>query len=199
MRVKIPIGLIVVTAALSVVLAGCGGRSSIRWKAGDGRTDGAARAEGAYAALQENVPAAAARYIGKSYKYGADPDTSNSSDCSHLVSAVTRNSLKDAGYELEPYYMTTDDIYDNSFQIDEPEARPGDIVFFTNAKGAEKGEGNHAGVVTKRVKGALYFIHASSSKGTIETSTRSDTWEYYWREKFDSFRRWKEEVFNGGR
>jgi cell wall-associated NlpC family hydrolase len=188
------IRLIVVTAVLSVALTGCGGRSSLKWKTGGG-------AEGAYAALESNVPETSTRYLGKSYKYGAEPDTSNSSDCSHLVSAVTRNSLKGSGYELKPRYMTTGDIYDNSFQIDEPEARPGDIVFFSHAKGAEKGESkeNHAGVVTKRVKGAIYFIHASSSKGTIETSTHSDTWEYYWREKFDSFRRWNESVFSGGR
>jgi cell wall-associated NlpC family hydrolase len=185
--------LIVMMAALSVVLAGCGGRSSIRYKADGGKTGDASGAGVAYEALQKNVPTTAARYLGKSYKYGADPDTSNSSDCSHLVSAVTRSSLKGAGYELTPRYMTTDDIHEKSFKIDEPEAKPGDIVFFTNAKG--EGKENHAGVVTKRANGALYFIHASSSGGTIETSTRSDSWEYYWREKFDSFRRWKEEVF----
>ena len=148
-----------------------------------------------YRVLEKNVPATAGKYVGIPYRWGADPDKTNASDCSHLIAAVTRNSLSGSGYHAAHPLFTTDDIKKNSFPIKESEVQAGDIVFFTDKDGLS--DANHAGLVTARQGNTIFYIQASSSKGVMMTSTGENSWREYWRRRFDSYRRWKKSVFAG--
>ena len=148
-----------------------------------------------YRVLEQNVPATARKYVGIPYRWGADPDKTNASDCSHLIAAVTRNSLSGSGFTLRTAYLTTDTIKKSSFPVKESEVRVGDIVFFTGTDGPF--DANHAGVVTARQGSKIFFIQASSSKGVMVTSTGEDSWREYWQHRFDSYRRWNASVFAG--
>ena len=148
-----------------------------------------------YRVLEKNVPVTARKYVGIPYQWGADPDETNGSDCSHLVSAVTRNSLSGSGFKLHTSYFNTDDIKKNSFPISESDVRVGDIVFFRDKDGPS--DANHAGIVTDRQGDQIFFIQASSSKGVMVISTKAESWKEYWQQRFDSYRRWKASVFAG--
>ena len=148
-----------------------------------------------YRVLEKNVPVTAQKYVGIPYQWGADPDTTNGSDCSHLVAAVIRNSLSGSGFRMRTSYFNTETIKKNSYPVKESDVRVGDIVFFSD-KGWLSGV-NHAGIVTARQGNEIFFIQASSSKGVIVTSTGEQSWGEYWQRRFDSFRRWKISVFAG--
>lgn len=144
-----------------------------------------------YDVLEKNIYSATKPFIGKKYKTGANPEKSPYTDCSHLVCAVTKNSLSGSGFDFKPHYLPSDKIYDMSYEVTKHEIRPGDLMFFTDSKNSQ----NHVGLITRIHKGAVYFVQASSQAGVVESSTKSDAWEYYWKRRFDSFRRWKKIVF----
>ncbi|MBF0159924.1 MAG: C40 family peptidase [Magnetococcales bacterium] len=156
-------------------------------------------AEEAYRILEQRTPAIADRYEGLKYRLGANPDCSNAADCSNLVCAVTRTSLAGTPYRFNPYYMATPEIKENSDAIPASSTRPGDLVFFrpTPSNKPDK-RYNHVGIITKKRGSVIYFSHASSSQGVIETSTASTIWQRYWSRYFDSFRRWKPDLFSWG-
>ncbi len=143
--------------------------------------------------LEQRVAMTAEKYKGKSYQLGANPDYSSQSDCSHLVCAVTRASLRGTGYGFKPYYLTTSGIRENSYSIPLEETRPGDLLLFRPSKTSKKY--SHVGIITHRQGDTIGFTHASSSSGVIETSNKSISWKRYWRYYFDSFRRWNAQVF----
>jgi len=149
-----------------------------------------------YQVLEEKIPETARRYMGIPYQLGADPDKTNGSDCSHLVSAVTRNSLSGSGFRLHSTYFNSASIKKNSYPINKSDVRVGDIVFFKNEDG--RSASNHSGIVTRKQGTVIFFAQASSSKGVIETSTVSESWREYWQYRLDSFRRWKKSVFVRG-
>ncbi|MEO5357685.1 MAG: NlpC/P60 family protein [Nitrospirae bacterium YQR-1] len=144
-----------------------------------------------YDILEKNVYGTSRLYIGKQYKTGANPDISSYSDCSNLICAVTRNSLTGSGFEFRPYYVSSDRIYDLSYEIKKAEIKAGDLMFFVDGKNKQ----NHVGVITRTSGAVVYFVQASSQAGVVERSTKSEAWEFYWKKHFDSFRRWKEIVF----
>ncbi|MEO5361502.1 MAG: C40 family peptidase [Nitrospirota bacterium] len=147
--------------------------------------------EDPYDVMEKNVPNLSKVYIGKDYKFGSNPDKNVEADCSHLVCAIARNSLIGTKYEFKPYYYPSWKIYENTYEIEKSETRPGDIVFFKDLQKKQ----NHLGLITKIKDDTVYFVQASSSSGVIERSTKSESWIYYWKKRFDSFRRWKLEVF----
>lgn len=71
-----------------------------------------------YDVLEKNIYSSSKPFIGKQYKEGANPDKSQYSDCSNLICAVTRKSLKGSGFEFKPYYLPADKIYDMSYEIE---------------------------------------------------------------------------------
>ncbi len=148
-----------------------------------------------YRILEKNVLKTARKYAGMPYQWGADPDRTNRADCSHLIAAITRNSLSGSGYRLHAHYLNTENIKKNSFPIRKSEVRAGDIVFFKSENGPSSA--NHAGIVTRREGNNIFFMQASSSRGVIETSTADESWTAYWKNRFDSYRRWKASVFAG--
>lgn len=151
-------------------------------------------ATGAYPILEVRVPATVRRYLGQPYLWGGDPDAGRGADCSNLVSAVTRNSLRDTGYRFGPHYLNTTGILGNSRAIRRSDVRVGDLMMFAKEKGGSPS--NHVGIVTDVRGDVLAFAHASSSRGVIITTTDSNPWRYYWGERFHSFRRWSPGVFS---
>ncbi|WP_420263741.1 NlpC/P60 family protein [Candidatus Magnetominusculus dajiuhuensis] len=147
--------------------------------------------EDPYDVMEKNVPTLSKIYLGKGYKLGANPDKLVESDCSHLVCAIARNSLIGTNYEFKPYYFPSWKIYEYTYEIEKSETRPGDIIFFRDVQKKQ----NHLGLITQKKDDTIFFVQASSSSGVIERSTQSEGWLYYWRKRFDSFRRWKKEVF----
>jgi len=146
-----------------------------------------------YQILEENVPAVAKKYLGKHFRMGANPDKTEYSDCSNLVCAITRNSLPGSDYYFKQFYFHTADMIENSYPIKRSDTGIGDMVFFNKSKGGIKV--NHVGMIVQKKPIKFFFIHASKSKGVIVTSTESDSWKFYWKERFNSFRRWRKEVF----
>lgn len=61
--------------------------------------------------------------------------------------------------------------------------RPGDIVYFKFKKRGEKWY--HTGMITYAKNGEIRFIHASSSRGVVESNLNSD----YYRKNVKKFRR----------
>ncbi|MBF0123886.1 MAG: C40 family peptidase [Magnetococcales bacterium] len=154
-------------------------------------------AEEAYRILEQRTPVVADRYEGLKYRLGANPDCSSAADCSNLVCAVTRTSLAGTPYHFEPYYMATPDIKRNSVVVPAASTRPGDLVFFQPDRSSKPNKQyHHVGIITKKRGSVIYFSHASSSQGVVETSTASTTWRNYWSRYFDSFRRWKPDLFS---
>ncbi|MCG6553231.1 MAG: C40 family peptidase [Candidatus Magnetominusculus sp. LBB02] len=145
-----------------------------------------------YSYLQKNVPFISKVYLGMNYRLSSNPDTTGESDCSNLVSAITRNSLIGTNYQFAPSSISSRDIRQSCQYVSLWDLRPGDLIFFS------KGRGNriyHVGIVTKVLFGTVHFVHASSGNGVVETVSGSETWRHYWGKKLHSFGRWKEDVF----
>jgi len=116
-------------------------------------------------------------YIGTPYKYGGS--TVLGMDCSGLLMR---------SFEVIDVYIprTASEQSKLGKKVTIDELRPGDLVFFKTMK--KKGRVTHAGLVTDtRKRDQILFIHASSSKGVMETNLLSD----YYRSIFVKARRLK--------
>lgn len=162
--------------------------------------------------IEINVPKVSLHYLGLRYRRGSDPDKSPYSDCSHLVCAITKRSLTDSGYTFVPNYIPSQTIQANyTYTIQKEEVKPGDLVFFkkpyyakhkkcrgkkySKAKHPAGSRIYHVAIVTKVNGDTIYFTHASSDYGVVETSTNSRDWHSYWEKHFHSFGRWRKDVF----
>lgn len=113
-------------------------------------------------------------YKGTPYKYGG---TSKSGiDCSALM----QNSFAKAGYQIP---RTSKEQSKYGKKVSWSAAKPGDIVFF---KFKEKGnKWYHSGMITKVDGDAIKFVHASSSRGVVESSLNAK----YYKDNVKTFRR----------
>lgn len=143
--------------------------------------------------LEQRTPLVATRYYGYPHKLGANPDLVRASDCTHLVCAVTRNSLDNTPYRFTPYYMASAGIMENTTAISRDELRAGDMILF---KDDSRKSIDHAGIIIAKSKNQIRFVHTSNIKGVMETSTLDTGYRHYWERRFDSFRRWKPQVFS---
>lgn len=113
-------------------------------------------------------------YLGTPYKYGGM--SRKGIDCSALMYL----SFNQGGIEL-PRSAKDQSKVGKSIKIGR--ARPGDLVFF---KFKQKGEKSwHSGIIVSVEKNKIKFVHASSSKGVIESDLYSD---YYFK-NIKGFRR----------
>ena len=113
-------------------------------------------------------------YLGTPYKYGGM--SRKGIDCSALMYL----SFNQGGIEL-PRSAKDQSKFGKNVKLGR--VRPGDLVFF---KFKQKGEKSwHSGIIVSVEKNKIRFVHASSSRGVIESDLYSD---YYYK-NIKGFRR----------
>lgn len=116
-----------------------------------------------------NIEKISHKYIGVRYKYGGT--TSKGFDCSGYVWRV----YQDLGVDFSR--ASSKAYFQRGKKISRGKAEKGDLVFFK-----EKGRINHVGIYL----GGDRFVHASSSRGVIESSLTNS----YWKPRIAGFRRY---------
>jgi cell wall-associated NlpC family hydrolase len=113
------------------------------------------------------IVASARKFKGTKYKYGGD--SKRGMDCSGLVYVVfADNHIKTP--------RTTFELRSFGKWVDLKEVQTGDLVFFATKKNSRKV--NHVGIVTEVMNGDLRFVHASTSKGVIESYLSERYWYF---------------------
>ena len=104
------------------------------------------------------VIVAAEEYFGTPYYFGGM--SKNGIDCSALM----LKAYKNIDLELPRTSIAQSKI---GKKIKKLKAQPGDLIFF---KTSRRNRITHVGLITQNNDGEIKFIHASSSKGVIESS-----------------------------
>ncbi|UXP32293.1 C40 family peptidase [Reichenbachiella agarivorans] len=113
-------------------------------------------------------------YLGTPYQYGGT--SSRGIDCSSLI----QNSYSQAGYTVP---RTSKDQSKYGKKVSLNRVKPGDVVFFKFKKKGDKWL--HSGLITSTDSDKVYFIHASSSKGVVQ----SDLYADYYKSRIRTIRR----------
>ena len=122
----------------------------------------------------ESVIQTGKSYIGTPYKWGGN--TKRGIDCSGLI----HNSYKTIGVDLP---RTSKEQSKVGKKRGWEGIRKGDLVYFKFKKKGSKWF--HSGMITYVGKDKILFIHASSSRGVIESNLLSE----YYKKNVKSFRR----------
>ena len=123
--------------------------------------------EGKATKISQSVIKSAQKYRGTKYKYGGD--SKRGMDCSGLIYAAFSDnaiSVPRSTSQLKSFVQW----------IVLKEVKSGDLVYFATKKHSRKV--NHVGIVTQVTNGDLKFIHASSSKGVIESRLSQRYWYF---------------------
>lgn len=111
--------------------------------------------------------------IGVSYKYGGT--TKSGMDCSGLV----YSTFQKFDYKLP---RTSYAMSNEGKEISKSKAEIGDLIFFKTGGSSKI---NHVGIITEIKKDEIFFIHSSSSKGVLVSSTKQN----YYAKAFDKIKR----------
>jgi len=121
-----------------------------------------------------NIIKTAKTYEGTKYKFGGT--TKKGMDCSGLVYVTY-------GKEGIKLPRVSRDMAKQGKSVSLKKVVEGDLLFFKTGK--SKNRVNHVGIVTKVSKGEIFFIHASTTRGVINSSLN----ESYWKKTFVEARR----------
>jgi len=120
-----------------------------------------------------NIIKTANTYKGTKYKFGGT--TKKGMDCSGLVYVAY-------GKEGINLPRVSRDMAKQGKSVSLKKVIEGDLLFF---KTGTKNRINHVGIVTSVKNGEIFFIHASTSRGVINSSLN----ESYWKKTFVEARR----------
>lgn len=112
-----------------------------------------------------NIVKNAKNYLGVKYKTAGT--TKKGMDCSGLIYTAF-------GEEDVPMPRVSRDMAKRGTWIDVKGIKKGDLIFF--ATSTKSRNINHVGLVTEARTGYVKFIHASSSKGVIESLLSENYW-----------------------
>ena len=114
------------------------------------------------------VISTAKTYMGTPYQYGGT--SGQGIDCSGLMLRC---------FEKADYKLPRTALEQSKFgkKVSKKKIKPGDIVFFKFKANGNK-SWYHSGLVTSVINDKPKFIHASSSKGVVESDLTKD---YYWK------------------
>ncbi|PHS68481.1 MAG: hypothetical protein COB12_01125 [Flavobacterium sp.] len=121
-----------------------------------------------------NILKTAKTFEGTKYKFGGT--TKKGMDCSGLVYVAY-------GKEGVKLPRVSRDMAKQGKAVSLKKVIKGDLLFFKTGK--SKNRVNHVGIVTDVKKGEVFFIHASTTRGVINSSLN----ENYWRKTFVEARR----------
>lgn len=107
-------------------------------------------------------------FEGVRYRFGGT--TRNGLDCSGLV----MNAFNDTSINLPRNSSAMAQIGD---KISKSNAQKGDLIFFRTGRGSRI---SHVGIITEVVEDEIKFIHSSTTKGVIVSSTKED----YYKRRF---------------
>lgn len=110
--------------------------------------------------LNKNIISAALEHVGTKYKYGGTD--SSGFDCSGLVYTTFKKfdiPLPRSSYEMAEF----------GTRIKDSDIQEGDLVFFITNGGKRI---NHVGIVTEVSKDEIKFVHSSTKRGVIVSSTK---------------------------
>jgi cell wall-associated NlpC family hydrolase len=116
-----------------------------------------------------NIIKTAKTYEGTKYKFGGT--TKKGMDCSGLVYVAY-------GKEGIKLPRVSRDMAKQGKSVSLKKVAEGDLLFFKTGK--SKNRVNHVGIVTKIKNGEVFFIHASTTLGVINSSLN----ENYWKKTF---------------
>lgn len=115
----------------------------------------------------EKIVDFAQQFRGTKYKYGGT--TKRGMDCSGLI----QTSYKSESVLLP---RTTYDLAKSGNWVDLKKVKKGDLLFFATKKNSRKV--NHVGIVTNVLEDDVEFIHASTSKGVINSKLKERYWYF---------------------
>jgi len=121
-----------------------------------------------------NIIKNAQTFKGTKYKFGGT--TKKGMDCSGLVYVAY-------GKEGIKLPRVSRDMAKEGKSVSLKKTTKGDLLFFKTGK--SKKRINHVGIVTNVKKGEIFFIHASTTRGVINSSLN----ESYWKKTFVEARR----------
>ncbi|MFS4484143.1 C40 family peptidase [Hyunsoonleella sp. 2307UL5-6] len=115
------------------------------------------------------------QFLGTRYKWGGT--TKRGMDCSGLIFE---------SFKAQQIYLPriSRDMAKKGKKIKLKETLKGDLLFFKTGN-SKRNAINHVGLVVEIKNNAIYFIHATSSKGVIISSLNNN----YWKSAFSEVRR----------
>lgn len=113
-------------------------------------------------------------YKGTPYQYGGV--NQSGIDCSALI----QNSFSNAGFYIP---RTSKEQSKYGKKVGWNRLKPGDVVFFKFKE--KRNKWYHSGLITSVDKDHIYFIHASTSRGVVQSDLNMD----YYRSNVKTFRR----------
>lgn len=110
--------------------------------------------------LNKNIISSALEHVGTKYKYGGTD--SSGFDCSGLVYTTFKK------FDI-PLPRSSHEMAEHGAKIKDSDIQEGDLVFFITNGGKRI---NHVGIVTEVNNDEIKFVHSSTKKGVIVSSTK---------------------------
>jgi lipoprotein Spr len=118
--------------------------------------------------LNKNIISSALDHVGTKYKYGGTD--SSGFDCSGLVYTTFKK------FDI-PLPRSSHEMAEFGEKLRDSDIQEGDLVFFITNGGKRI---NHVGIVTEVSKDEIKFVHSSTKRGVIVSSTK----EPYYQKNF---------------